>query len=414
MTCHSATANRGLTSWMILPNACRRLCTTALLLLACTHTDSYPTPPLSTVPPFSTGPDVQLTFNVDQNYWPTWTQDGRGILYSFVNLENTAHRCLGLLPASGGTRIWELCDNRAVRNDTVSSYSAYALDSAGRLLLVEALSSTGFSSSFPFHIRLQLTDTAAPYMRTTLLSLPITVGGTPVTWLSEITWTGTNTFLALGQEFEYSPHCSACGCLPCPNDSIFGADGGIVLTGTLTAGHVALQMLAGTDSATGYSLAENGASIVYTRRHDLRLFKVPISGGIPVPTPIVRTGADTASLITGELAGVSCKGSTCLVALDRIFVAGAYFASCGGSEPCSLLGGFLGQQPTGELHRLSLASGADETVQSNSVLVIATPQISPVSGDVVLQLGGVWGHLQTHSTGGRGNGELHLLKGLVP
>src|ERR1019366_10062732 len=86
-----------------------------LLLLACTHSDAWVTPPIVALPPFGTGADVQLTYNVDQNYWPTWTQDGRGILYAFVNLENTAHRCLGLLPATGGSRIWELCDNRAGR-----------------------------------------------------------------------------------------------------------------------------------------------------------------------------------------------------------------------------------------------------------------------------------------------------------
>lgn len=397
----------------------RSILLAALLSLGCTHSDPYVTPPISTMPPFSTGSDVQLTYNVDQNYWPTWTQDGRGILYSFVDAESASppnHRCLGLLPAAGGTRIWELCDNRAIRGDSVSSYSAYALDSTGRLLLVEALSSTGFSSSIPNRVRLQLTDTAAPYVRTTLLALPVTVGNTSISWLSEIIWTGPNTFMALGQEFELPAHCAA-GLCGLTADSAFGIDGGIVLAGALVAGHVSLQIVAGTDSATGYSLAENGASIVYTRRHDLRLFKVPISGGTPVPAPIVRTGADTANLISGELAGVSCKGSTCLVALDRIFVAGSYFGVCGiPPMPCpiSILGGYLVQRPTGELHRVSLASGTDEIIQFNGALVIATPQISPFSDDVVVQLGGVWGHLQTHATAGRGNGELHLLKGLVP
>jgi hypothetical protein len=370
-----------------------------LALVACTHSDGFVTPPIATLGPFSTGPDVQLTFNVDQNYWPAWTEDGRGILYSFVNLENTAHRCLGLLPATGGSRIWELCDNRAVRNDTVSSYSAYALDSTGHLLLVEALSSTGFNSSFPFHIRLQLTDTARPYVRTTLLTLPITVGTTPVTWLSDIMWTGPNTFMALGQEFGYLSR-----------DSIFGSDGGIVMVGSITGSQVTLQAVAGTDSATGYSPAENGASIVYTRHHDLRLFKVPIGGGIPVPMPIIRTGADTAALITGELAGVSCKGPTCIVAHDGIFLTGGYFGGCL-APICTHLAMFINPM---ELHRVSLTSGTDEVIQSNGTLVYATPIISPVSGDVVVQLGGVWGHLQTHVTAGGGNGELHLYQGLVP
>ena len=63
---------------------------------------------------------------------------------------------------------------------------------------------------------------------------------------------------------------------------------------------------------------------------------------------------------------------------------------------------------------MSLSSGTDEVIQSSGLKVFATPQISPVSGDVVIQIGGVWGHLQTYATAGRGNGELHLLKGIVP
>jgi hypothetical protein len=388
-----------------------------LVLLACTHSDAFVTPVIPPLGPFNAGPDVQLTFNVDQNYWPTWTQDGRGILYSFVNLENTAHRCLGLLPAVGGTRVWELCDNRAVRNDTVSSYSAYALDSTGRLLLAEALSSTGFNSSFPFHIRLQLTDTATPYVRTTLLTLPVTVGNTAVTWLSDLQWTGPNTFIALGQQFGSAPHCSMCACQPCPTDTIF-ADAGIVLTGTLVGNQAMLQAVTGTDSATGYSLAEGGSSIVFTRHHDLRLFKVPVGGGTSVPLPIHRDVPDTADFISAELAGVSCKSSTCIVAQDAIFLSDQYsapfpfFAFCTRS-PCEVFAQFLSSGGM-VLRRVSLTSGSDLVIQSNGTRVMAEPQISPVSGDIVVQLGGIWGHLQTFATIGRGNGELHLLKGLVP
>ena len=42
-------------------------------------------PPIPAVGPFNTGTDVRLTLNPDQDYWPAWTDDGRGILYAFVN-----------------------------------------------------------------------------------------------------------------------------------------------------------------------------------------------------------------------------------------------------------------------------------------------------------------------------------------
>jgi hypothetical protein len=376
------------------------------LLAACTHSDAFITPAPSVQPPFSTGPDVQLTFNPDQNYWPTWTQDGRGILYAFVDQESaipSVHRCIGLLPAAGGSRIWQLCDNRAVRNDSVASYSAFALDSTGRLLLVEAMSGTGFASSFPFRIRLQLTDTATPSVRTTLLTLPVTVDGTPITWLSEITWTGPNSFLALGQQFETTPHCYMCQCQPCPTDSIFADSGGVVVRGTIAGGQLTLKSVAGTEHATGFSSAENGATIAFTIKFRQALFTVPASGGAPVPDP-ATIPVDT----TAELVGVSCKGSTCMVAKDAISI----FYNNTAEDKVNFA--YFFPRPM-ELHRVSLNGGTDEVILSNTDrLVYATPQISPISGDVVFQRGGVWGHLQTFATPGISNGELHLLKGMVP
>src|SRR5579862_9420510 len=106
----------------------------SVMLLACTHSDAFITPGQA-VGPFTSGADVQLTLNPDQDYWPTWTADGRGILYSFVDPGSTfLHRCMGLLPAAGGSRLWQWCDNRATQLDSSSSFTAYALSSSGALL----------------------------------------------------------------------------------------------------------------------------------------------------------------------------------------------------------------------------------------------------------------------------------------
>ena len=276
----------------------------------CTHPDSF-APPVSPVyGPFSSGPTVQISFNTDQDYWPAWTDDGRGILYAFVDGEGAAapkHRCIGLLPAAGGSRIWQLCDNRAVRDDTVSSYGGYAPCRDGKLLVAEAIVPADVPYEPLPRISLWLADTAKPYVRTTLLTLPQTVDGFGVTWLADITWTGPNTFLALGQQLGTLAH----GDNSLVRDSIF-SDAGMVITGTISSGSATLHTIAGTDSATSYSLAENGASIVFTRHHDLHLFKVPVGGGTPMPPPVQRTIPDTAAYVMGELAGVSCMGSTCI------------------------------------------------------------------------------------------------------
>jgi hypothetical protein len=371
---------------------------TLALLAGCGHSDAFVTPTTPPLGPFNTGPDVRLTLNSDQDYWPAWTQDGRGILYSFVDPgSNVAHRCIGLLPAGGGQRLWQLCDNRATQGDSTSGFSAYALDSSGRLLYAEASGTSKQMTPLP-KVTLWLADTATPFARTALLTLPVS-GASSVTWLADIRWTGANTFIALGQLFGTAAHCynvftgPSCGA----QDSLF-FDSGVVMTGTIAAGRATLQAITGTNGATGYSLAEGGASIVFTVPHDMRLFKVPATGGSAV---IVTTIAQTGD---AEILGVSCQGATCVAS----------------SAPVSLTNTDIPAGPhlnagTSRLDAVSLATGATQALNSNSgpiPMVYSTPQLSPTGGNVVSGVGGTWwGHLQTFAGGG--NADLHLYPALV-
>ena len=193
-------------------------------------------------------------------------------------------------------------------------------------------------------------------------------------------------------------------------DSVFG-DGGIVITGTIVGGVATLQAVAGTDSATSFSLAENGASIVYTRHHDLRLFKVPVAGGVPVPEPIQRPVVlDTQVALTVGVArcGAFGVGSTRIVAGDDIFLTDPYWVPdppCNGNI-CEGLAGFHAPRGNSQMQLLSmsLTGGATQVIQAGALssMVFASPQISPVTGDLVVQRGGVWGHLQTHVAAGHG------------
>ena len=367
----------------------------AFALQGCGHSDAF-VPANSTVGPFNTGTDVRLTLNPDQDYWPTWTDDGHGILYAFVNpvgagIAANRHRCMGILPATGGSRIWQLCDDRAVRADSLTSFTAYALGTDGRLLYAEAVAPTN-NPSFPQQITLWLADTAHPLNRTALLTLPAALPS--VTWLADITWTGPNSFIALGQVFASFPHCSVCF----SQDSIFMNAPGTVVVGTIAGDHATLQPVAGTGGATGYSLAEGGASIVFIRKDDAQIYKVPVGGGTAVGT---QTGA------IPQLVGVSCKGSTCLVATDALTF------SNGDVGPPIFPSVATGPK---ELRAVSLSGGATQVIRSlgtsPAIPIIAVPKISPASGDVVVQIGGVWGHLQTNT--GVGNSDLHLYPAIVP
>ncbi|HEY8061493.1 MAG TPA: hypothetical protein VID74_01790, partial [Gemmatimonadales bacterium] len=246
--------------------------------------------------------------------------------------------------------------------------------------------------SFPRQITLWLADTAHPLNRTALLTLPAALPS--VTWLADLAWTGPNSFIALGEVFASFPHCGVCF----NADSVWINSPGSVVVGTIAGDHATLQPVPGTDGATGYSLAENGASIVFLRRDDAQLYKVPVGGGTAVA---LQTGA------IPQLVGVSCKGSTCVVATDALTF------SNGDVGPPIFPSVAMGPK---ELRAVSLRDGAIQVLRSlgtsPAVPIIAVPKISPTSGDVVVQIGGVWGHLQTNS--GAGSSDLHLYPAIVP
>jgi hypothetical protein len=75
-----------------------------------------------------------------------------------------------------------------------------------------------------------------------------------------------------------------------------------------------------------------------------------------------------------------------------------------------------------ELHSIVLNTGADVILRTGDAnIVFASPRISPASSDIVAQVGGTWGHLQTFATAVNGDlfapargGVLHLYSTLIP
>lgn len=369
----------------------------AISLAGCSHTDAFVYVPQGLGPP-SSGADIQLTLNQEQNYWPTWTEDGRGVLYAFVDPNRLADRCIGLLPARGGTLLWEFCDNRASGVDSTSSFSAFALNSKGQILYAEAVSALGVAGHTPGVNTLWLADTAAPLARTALVTLPVLFDTVAVSWLSELSWTGPSSFVALGQDLSLQFNCPK-GCIPW--DTVFVASAGIVVRGTIANGHANLEPVIGTVGATGYSVADGGASIVYTRLHDMGLYKVAIGGGTAAEVARVSITGTNANI--SELLGVSCKNALCIVATAPVWLFDTPFDISLPDQP-------RGVQPgTMELLGVSLATGAVEVLRTFPDMV-ATPVASPTSDDVVAQVGGSLGHLQTV---GLNSSRLHLFVSLA-
>ena len=231
-----------------------------------------------------------------------------------------------------------------------------------------------------------------------MLTLPITINGTSIGWLSDITWGGPSTFVALAQDVSIQFNCPR-GCNP--EDTIFVASGGLVVRGTIKSGGATLEGIAGTSGATGYSLAENAATIVFTRLHDMRLYKVAALGGATSLLATIAGSGPNAAIY--ELLGVSCKGTQCVVAADPVWL----FDTPADVAPPNVARGV--QAGSRLLFSVSTVDGSTQPLRSTDDLV-ATPVISPASGDVVVQIGGVLGHLQAV---GLNTARLHLFPGLV-
>jgi hypothetical protein len=362
-----------------------RVLLAAALLAACSHSETY-----SIAPPYngpnSSGPTVRLTFNSEQDYWPALTQDGQAFLYAYVDPVDPLHRCVGLQRGGGGTRIWSMCDQRAVASDSASSFAAYALGSDGRLLYVEAVAGMdkGVPSLSPDHTTLWLADSATPFHRRALLTLPVQIGTIRAFWLQQLSWTGPTTFVALAQGFDVTPQCRFCA----PYDTLFSPAG--IVSGSISDIGAAMQLIPGTEGASGYSLAEGGQSIVFTKRADSHLYRVPAGGGTATQV------ANIALASAAEFLGISCLGTTCVVATDDVTLASGEMFPSAGSGPNQLTG-------------VSITTGMSQVLKSFSSPTIATPLILPGTGDVVVQLGGGFGYLQTFSA----SGDIYLYQGLV-
>ncbi len=387
----------------------------ALLTGSC-HSDSYDTPSVSPLGPFNNADPVQLTFNVERDYWPAWTEDGAGILYQFAQ---TGHadddRCIGLVPAAGGTRIWSFCDDRLSQRDSSNSFSAFALRPDGTLLYLEAVGRAGSAAGGVTRIRpdatvLWLADTARPLERRKLLTFPVHIDDSLVTWLQDVAWDGPHRFFALASDFE--PTGSICPPYPAVIDSAFYGE--MVVRGVIDSIGVTLTQVQGTGGAASYSIAENGASLVITRRGSLDIARVPIDGGAPV---VVGT---LPAQLNRRVLGVTCRNKTCVVAtaaFEKLTMRPfpTSFTCAPPPPPPTPPPPACPRSGDATLWALDLESRQVRVLAGHTLPPAptwATPKLSPVSNDIVLQIGGSPGLMQLHDCAEPG--DLHLFKSLFP
>lgn len=338
------------------------------LLVACGHTPSFTDTVDRETTPLGMASPARLTYSGDQDYWPTLTADGSGVLYSFPAPGRADHdRCVGLLPTTGGSQVWTLCDNRPGHADSTDSFGAYALDATGRLLYTEA---TGALHQIaPRSVTLWLADTAAPSTGTKLASFPMQLGNATIDWLEELHWSDANDFYALATTLDYQQPCRGCVIL----DTVF--IGQAVVHGVLNGNTATLSAVAGTEGAMAYALVPSGG-VVFTRLRDPGIYQVSRSGGTPALLDTLPAAAGR------EFLGLDCSTTGCVLASAQVSIP---------------LRGELDVFPivTGHprLHWLSFTAGTlQDLAPGVTSSIFATPLIVPATTSVILQVGGSPGH----------------------
>jgi hypothetical protein len=364
-------------SWPAPPHHGGRRLVLALslfLMWGCGHTAPFTSDEIEYQGPFGTGDVIRLTFNSGADYAATWSADGKGILYTFADPGRVDHdRCLGLLRAGGSNRILTLCDNRPGHADSAETITSAALSEDGELLyLVGASPPVG---QLPARITLFQADTATPFNRRALVSLPSDVGGgLRPNWLLDVTWVGPDEFLAMATDLTLVPQCA--GCLL--RDTIFIPLG--VVRGTIGGNGAVMELVQGTLGASHYAVADGGTNIVIS--NGLTLSKLPLGGGA------LTTLTTLPTTFSKRIDDISCRGNACVVLTYEQQL-----------EPEPPPPHFV---DLWKLLRISTAGGAATTLTQSFSTPWLQAKVSPTGSDVVVRQG----QFRT--------GDLHLFRNLLP
>lgn len=338
-----------------------------LLATACSHSEPPSFIPPDPDGPFSTTPPFRITFSPGDDGAGEYSEDGRSIVYTYaVAGRHDRDRCLGVMPAGGGTRIYEKCETRLAYNDSTDWITSGALAADGRLLYLHATSRT--NAQVPTTVQLFLADTGSTDRRL-LLTFPVPIGAVP-TWLADVRWSGASGFTALAQQFTVVPLGGAA------RDTTFIPIA--VARGSITPQGATLQLIAGTEGATSYAVSSDGSQISFTRG-GTELFIVPAAGGTAtVAATIPIKGLDD------RIVGHGCTRNVCVVA-----------------TAFTPLPPPLGAPLTHELLSVPFGGGAFSSLTLTQSAIWARPRLAPTTNDILTQV---------RAAAGR---DLYLFKGLL-
>ncbi|HLS47734.1 MAG TPA: hypothetical protein VK012_04400 [Gemmatimonadales bacterium] len=241
------------------------------VLAACTHGEPPTAPVVGLDGPFLPGNPVRLTY-AEGTLEPGWTPDGASVFYSYVrnggNFQRRQERCIGVLPAGGGTLTREICSRTVFPVQVDDAFTSPAISAAGRL----ALHHRGQPADPPaISNALLVMPFDAPAEYTVARSIPFQ-GDMFYTTVSSVRWLGESRLAFVGWVTELLP--AACPTCDPPSAEYAQA---ILLVDPDAPGTATL--VPGTTSATSVTEGETPDVIYYTLTADSRIHRQVLSTG---------------------------------------------------------------------------------------------------------------------------------------
>ena len=288
----------------------------ALILAACGHTDPIGYQNYGAIGPRVPGPEARLN---GAGPGSTWTENGGGILYiaGCLGREAPVVPSIIMLPAVGGSATWEMCEaDLSLRMakfpvDSTSEFDAAALGADGRLIYVECeypnIKDIGCLNLG--HMSMWLSDSAWPFTRRRkLFELFHVVLGVPadstnvLNDLADLAWVGPTAFVARGLNLH-----------PFYGETFLG-----IAYGTTTAASPSISLMAGTSAVQLFSVAEAGATLVFTTPTPLVIERMPVPAGGSATTVATLPTANGRTIVD-----ISCRADVCLLLTQEVGGGGA-------------------------------------------------------------------------------------------
>ncbi|MDQ3137623.1 MAG: hypothetical protein M3Q93_08550 [Gemmatimonadota bacterium] len=245
---------------------------TAVLALACGHTEPFSAPPYGSTQPFDPTPPIRLTLNPAADRGASWLPDGSGILYSAQQLGRAdADVCLAELPPGGGSQRRLICGLAAPDAELTNAIESPAATASGRLAFLRASSSIGGTS--PSGTAVVVAPALDPAIAAEVQRLPYTIPGEPPHGaVTALRWLDETRLVFVGGSMAYRTECQLCQV-----DTI-GTGLKVVVLDVPPSGPAPVA-LSGTDFASSVSPGATADEIYFTVGGDGRVFRRLVSSG---------------------------------------------------------------------------------------------------------------------------------------